>query len=552
MPRCALRSPTSPTNLTRTGSLSRRCGRERNTKRPPRPVSVCEIVSQPWRPSRCNSTARLTSPGRKAPVTLAALPSSTFNCALWMRNFTRTGSAGSTTGPNSGGIAAPAEFAGAVGAAPRPTPSAPATGATVRAAAQVKLAPSSTGWARRTRPTMYGLDKRSPWVSAYGVSCRAHGGRARVVQTRTDRALRLHQRPIRPIRALTSSPAVGPPLVSIHGDDSAGLGNRRDARGQRETASVRKRTLVQNGQTRDKPAVQCCQYVLDGKRSAGEPAFQAASRNSRKRVGASLLVAAGRRAHPVEQHRLGHPQQPDSRVRTRFAGAHRDVRAVRPEHLDDRADVADLALLAVATFERLHLCRHYLPDLGLVECHGSNFRACPKRAYRMSQIGPYPTCLTPPNRIRLLMALQPPYSNYEHEIYVAGMLGGRKPARPVDWRELERDAYAMLSRVPRGYIKGGAGRGHTIRANREAFDEWRIVPRMLKDVSERSLERTVLGTKLPAPVLLAPIGVQTVAHPEGELASARAAAHVGLPLIASTAASHTIEQIADAARGGSA
>jgi isopentenyl diphosphate isomerase/L-lactate dehydrogenase-like FMN-dependent dehydrogenase len=146
------------------------------------------------------------------------------------------------------------------------------------------------------------------------------------------------------------------------------------------------------------------------------------------------------------------------------------------------------------------------------------------------------------------MTLQPPYSNYEHEIYVAGMLGGRKPARPLDWRELERDAYAMLSRGPRGYIQGGAGRGHTIRANREAFDEWRIVPRMLKDVSERSLERTVLGAKLPAPVLLAPIGVQTVAHPEGELASARAAAHVGLPLIASTAASHTIEQIADAGR----
>jgi lactate 2-monooxygenase len=143
--------------------------------------------------------------------------------------------------------------------------------------------------------------------------------------------------------------------------------------------------------------------------------------------------------------------------------------------------------------------------------------------------------------------LEPPYSNYEHEIYAAGMLGGRKPARPVDWRELERDAYAMLSRGPRGYIQGGAGRGHTIRANREAFDEWRIVPRMLKDVSERTLERTVLGTKMGAPVLLAPIGVQTVAHPEGELASARAAAHVGLPLIASTAASHTIEQIAQAA-----
>ncbi len=144
------------------------------------------------------------------------------------------------------------------------------------------------------------------------------------------------------------------------------------------------------------------------------------------------------------------------------------------------------------------------------------------------------------------MAIDPPFSAYEHEIYAAGMLAGRKPARSLDWRELERDAYAMLSRGPRGYIQGGAGRGHTIRANREAFDEWRIVPRMLRDVSERSLERTVLGAKLPAPVLLAPIGVQTVAHPEGELASARACAHVGVPLIASTAASHTIEQIADA------
>jgi lactate 2-monooxygenase len=145
------------------------------------------------------------------------------------------------------------------------------------------------------------------------------------------------------------------------------------------------------------------------------------------------------------------------------------------------------------------------------------------------------------------MPLQPPFSNYEHEIYATGMLAGRKPVRPLDWRELERDAYAMLPRGPRGYIQGGAGLGETIRANREAFDEWRIVPRMLRDVSERSLERTVLGTKMPAPVLLAPIGVQTVAHPDGELASARAAAHVGVPLIASTAASHTIEQIAEAA-----
>jgi isopentenyl diphosphate isomerase/L-lactate dehydrogenase-like FMN-dependent dehydrogenase len=145
------------------------------------------------------------------------------------------------------------------------------------------------------------------------------------------------------------------------------------------------------------------------------------------------------------------------------------------------------------------------------------------------------------------MPIDPPFSNYEHEIYAAGMLAGRRPARTLDWRELEQQAYAMLPRSARGYVEGGAGLRETMRANREAFDRWRIVPRMLKDVSERTLERTVLGTKMPAPVLLAPIGVQTVAHKEGELASARAAAHVGLPLIASTAAAHTIEQIAEAA-----
>jgi lactate 2-monooxygenase len=145
------------------------------------------------------------------------------------------------------------------------------------------------------------------------------------------------------------------------------------------------------------------------------------------------------------------------------------------------------------------------------------------------------------------MSEQVPFSNYEHEIYVAGMLGGRRPERPVGWRELERQAYARLPRSARGYIQGGASLGETIRANREAFDRWRIVPRMLRDVSERTLERTVLGVKLGAPVLLAPIGVQTVAHPEGELASARAAARVGVPLIASTAAAHTIEEIAQAA-----
>ncbi|HEY3960109.1 MAG TPA: alpha-hydroxy-acid oxidizing protein [Solirubrobacteraceae bacterium] len=139
-----------------------------------------------------------------------------------------------------------------------------------------------------------------------------------------------------------------------------------------------------------------------------------------------------------------------------------------------------------------------------------------------------------------------PYANYQYEIYLRGM-AGKRPARSLDWRQLEHDALNLLQRGPRGYIAGGAGLGETMRANREAFDHWRLRPRMLRDVSERSLARTVLGTDLPAPVLLAPIGVQTLAHPEGELAMARGAAQVGVPVVASSAASHTIEQIAQEA-----
>ena len=73
---------------------------------------------------------------------------------------------------------------------------------------------------------------------------------------------------------------------------------------------------------------------------------------------------------------------------------------------------------------------------------------------------------------------------------------------------------------------------------------------MLRDVAARDLSTTVLGTAMPAPLLLAPIGVQKVVHPEGELATARAAAAVGVPMIASTASHFTLEEIAEA--GGEA
>ena len=139
----------------------------------------------------------------------------------------------------------------------------------------------------------------------------------------------------------------------------------------------------------------------------------------------------------------------------------------------------------------------------------------------------------------------PDFADYYREIYAYG-LGGQAPTVPVSMAELERRAEEAMEDRVANYVFAGAGSEDTMRANREAFARWRIVPRMLRDVAARDLSTTVLGTATPAPLLLAPIGVQGIVHPDGELASARAAAALGLPLIASTASHFTLEEIAEA------
>jgi lactate 2-monooxygenase len=139
----------------------------------------------------------------------------------------------------------------------------------------------------------------------------------------------------------------------------------------------------------------------------------------------------------------------------------------------------------------------------------------------------------------------PHHGDWQYGIYLRG-LAGETPEHPTALDELERRAAEALESEPRGYVWGGAGTGDTMRANLEAFRRRRLVPRMLRDISQRSLATGVLGTELPAPVLLAPVGVQTIVHPDGELASARGAAALGLPVVASTAADRSLEQIAEA------
>ena len=139
----------------------------------------------------------------------------------------------------------------------------------------------------------------------------------------------------------------------------------------------------------------------------------------------------------------------------------------------------------------------------------------------------------------------PDPADYYREIYARG-LGGETPAVPVAVAELEARAVAAMDPKAANYVAAGAGAEETMRANRDAFRRRRLVPRMLRDVSQRDLSTTVLGAAMPAPLLLAPIGVQKVVHPDGELATARAAAALGLPMIASTAAHFPLEEIAAA------
>ena len=96
------------------------------------------------------------------------------------------------------------------------------------------------------------------------------------------------------------------------------------------------------------------------------------------------------------------------------------------------------------------------------------------------------------------------------------------------------------------YVAGGAGAERTMTANREAFERWRIVPRVLRDVSQRDSSIALFGRTLPSPMLLAPIGVLEMAHRDADLVVARAAAAEGVPMIFSSQASVPMEECAAA------
>ncbi|HEY7051204.1 MAG TPA: alpha-hydroxy-acid oxidizing protein [Mycobacterium sp.] len=143
------------------------------------------------------------------------------------------------------------------------------------------------------------------------------------------------------------------------------------------------------------------------------------------------------------------------------------------------------------------------------------------------------------------MPADSPFGNFQFEVYLKGM-AGETPDFPMSWTELEAQASAVLEPGAHGYVFGSAGTEDTERENRAAFARHRIVPRMLRDVSERDMRIDIFGASHRAPVLLAPVGVQSIVHPDGELAAARGAAAAGVGFVASTAASYSMEDIAAA------
>ena len=118
---------------------------------------------------------------------------------------------------------------------------------------------------------------------------------------------------------------------------------------------------------------------------------------------------------------------------------------------------------------------------------------------------------------------------------------------PVNVWDYERLAEEKLPAGAFGYFAGGAGDERTLRDNVEAYARYRLRPRVLVDVTEITTATTVLGTEVSMPLLVAPTALQRMAHPDGDVATARAAAAAGTVMCVSTIATSTPREVAEAA-----
>lgn len=135
--------------------------------------------------------------------------------------------------------------------------------------------------------------------------------------------------------------------------------------------------------------------------------------------------------------------------------------------------------------------------------------------------------------------------NIQNNIYQT-MMDPDPKRLPVKFEKWQERAREVLEDGPYDYIAGGAGGEQTMKDNLDAFQRWKIIPRMLREVKERDLSVELFGETYGFPVLQAPIGAQSIIHPDGEIASAKASAKLGVPFIASSASTAPMEKVAEA------
>lgn len=127
-------------------------------------------------------------------------------------------------------------------------------------------------------------------------------------------------------------------------------------------------------------------------------------------------------------------------------------------------------------------------------------------------------------------------------IFRAGA-SGAQPRIPTGWHALVSRAERAMSAEAWAYVHGSSGTESTAEANAEAFEQWRIVPRVLRDVSERELGVSLFGHDYPTPLLASPVGVLELVDPDADLGIARAASSLGVPAILSNQASIPMERV---------
>lgn len=139
-----------------------------------------------------------------------------------------------------------------------------------------------------------------------------------------------------------------------------------------------------------------------------------------------------------------------------------------------------------------------------------------------------------------------PFSRQRQSEIFLGNLRGKERKIPISFEKLRAAAKKRMSKEAYAYIAGSAGQESTKRANRSGFNQWKIIPRMLRDVSAPNTGISLFGHEYPGPFLLGPIGVLEMVHADADLAVAEAAASEDVPFIFSSQASVSMEKCSSA------